>query len=475
MQSPLATALKRCVVGDTSEWCTFAGVVNFDVDEGHVLSWSSSASALRESETQQLCFAAMPDSQPTSGGLGDICFTFRFSRDSSTKQPPLWGFSFFRARRSSAERRGVFQKSLVLLTPLPLFQLFRSVVTLLAEAYFEHGVDALGAALHEIHAWPPFIAATDAPLELPLLGRTLHLRCDVCEPGPVYAHRPPRLGGVAGALAAAGTPPASPRRSRDDLALQESAAAAGALCALGESCWSLWQLMLTGESIGVLTPSPHQCSEIVLALPTLIAPLAFVGDVRPYLSVHGPDWDAALAGSGPPPGSGLLSGATNPMLSRSPPPWLSLLTLAEAESHDGGGGGGGGGGLLGLFAPFRRSSSSNSLVGEGSAEHIDGAHWGAPRGLVLSWQSAVEVAVRPDERVLRQLRATAAAAKDEAPSGGAAATREQLLREHFEQLTASFLQPLYARRPAPVSSRLSSCHPHGLTRNGHRRPLFSCS
>ena len=121
--SPVTRALEQCLFG--CAWVDSMHVVDFDVDEGHVLEWSSSASALTDDERYNLCFAAMPDSQPTSGGLGDLCFAFRFPREGA-RVPPLWGFSYFRAVRNEACKRGVFQKAVVLLTPLPLFRLFRS-------------------------------------------------------------------------------------------------------------------------------------------------------------------------------------------------------------------------------------------------------------------------------------------------------------------------------------------------------------
>jgi hypothetical protein len=51
---------------------------------------------------------------------------------------------------------------------------------------------------------------------------------------------------------------------------------------------------------------------------------------RPYLSVHAPEWDR-YGNFGPPPGSGVVLGATNPVLARSPPAWQSLLVLAEEQ------------------------------------------------------------------------------------------------------------------------------------------------
>ena len=153
----MAGALLRCLPRMSGEALHSCHVVNFDVDEGHVLEWSSSAAALSPADANNLCLQAMPDSQPASGGLGDMRFVFRFFLAGNNK--PLWGFSFFRARRTAEARRGVFQKALVLLTPLPLFELSRSAVALLAEAYFSQGVDALRDGIRQLQQWPPLLAA----------------------------------------------------------------------------------------------------------------------------------------------------------------------------------------------------------------------------------------------------------------------------------------------------------------------------
>ena len=66
----------------------------------------------------------------------------------------------------------------------------------------------------------------------------------------------------------------------------------------------------------------------------------------------------------------------------------------------------------------------------------------------VSWTSSIEVGVKPDERVLRQLRGLSSPATARRASlvcseeSDEEDGRERLLREHFEQLTASFLQPL---------------------------------
>ncbi|EPY84849.1 hypothetical protein CB1_000437011 [Camelus ferus] len=51
----------------------------------------------------------------------------------------------------------------------------------------------------------------------------------------------------------------------------------------------LWELMLLGEPLVVLAPSPAVSSEMVLALTSCLQPLKFCCDYRPYFTVHDRD------------------------------------------------------------------------------------------------------------------------------------------------------------------------------------------
>lgn len=48
----------------------------------------------------------------------------------------------------------------------------------------------------------------------------------------------------------------------------------------------LWELMLLGEPLLVLAPSPAVSSEMVLALTSCLQPLKFCCDYRPYFTIH---------------------------------------------------------------------------------------------------------------------------------------------------------------------------------------------
>eukprot|EP01038_Epipyxis_sp_PR26KG_P007180 gene7180-9790_t len=53
--------------------------------------------------------------------------------------------------------------------------------------------------------------------------------------------------------------------------------------------WILWELMVTGQDIVVISPSPTQCSEFILALGSLMLPLNAIGDFRPYIHTNDSD------------------------------------------------------------------------------------------------------------------------------------------------------------------------------------------
>jgi hypothetical protein len=65
----------------------------------------------------------------------------------------LFGFAFFLQKRDNSIKRGFFQKSLVVLSPLPYPSFFVEVVAVLADRYFKEGHSALTATCKQIASW----------------------------------------------------------------------------------------------------------------------------------------------------------------------------------------------------------------------------------------------------------------------------------------------------------------------------------
>lgn len=53
--------------------------------------------------------------------------------------------------------------------------------------------------------------------------------------------------------------------------------------------WLLWESVVSGRDIVCWSPSAATCSQVVLALVSLISPLSFCGDYRPYMSLYDAD------------------------------------------------------------------------------------------------------------------------------------------------------------------------------------------
>lgn len=52
--------------------------------------------------------------------------------------------------------------------------------------------------------------------------------------------------------------------------------------------WHLWELALLGKPLLVMSPSPSDCSAAVAALISLMAPVPFSADFRPYYTIQVP-------------------------------------------------------------------------------------------------------------------------------------------------------------------------------------------
>ena len=70
-----------------------------------------------------------------------ILYVLHFQADTTH----YYGYSYFRQVRDPDNKRGYFQKSVVVLTSLPYHSLFYELVKLMAPEYFENGLTALEA------------------------------------------------------------------------------------------------------------------------------------------------------------------------------------------------------------------------------------------------------------------------------------------------------------------------------------------
>ena len=131
-------------------WVHSICVVTFDLELGQAIESSFPAHVqLSEADRTNICYLAFPDSN--SGVMGDSQFHFRIRVQDQKKSGHLaksrvhaeynrrcpstiaydpnylFGFTYFRQVKDPSIRRGYFQKSVILLTKLPLVSFFSQV------------------------------------------------------------------------------------------------------------------------------------------------------------------------------------------------------------------------------------------------------------------------------------------------------------------------------------------------------------
>jgi len=323
-------------------WLHSIAVVTFDLELGQVIENvypantsevnSPLSDILSEQDKTNVCYLAFPDSN--SGIMGDIQFHFRIRRSgprgnfgahhkeyNSKCLPPLqmdhnflFGFAYFRQVKDPSIRRGYYQKSVILLSYLPLVTFFTQLTTLIARKFFDSGELPLEVACHDIDRWASPIPGNH--LTLPVLGTLVELHI-----------------------------PALSSRSGESSCETVTISSSAPLCPLSsletelfpillpllDHLHTLWELALTAEPLVVQAPSPAQCSATVQALTSLIHPLRFVADYRPFYTIHDTDFKE-LTSSNSSALPSIILGVTNPFFNKALQHWPNLIRLSDPQS-----------------------------------------------------------------------------------------------------------------------------------------------
>ncbi|XP_045867384.1 protein DENND6B isoform X1 [Meles meles] len=315
-----------------SAWLECVCVVTFDLELGQALELVyPSDFRLTDKEKSSICYLSFPDSH--SGCLGDTQFSFRIRQCSGQRSPWLaedrhynrgapvslqrepahyFGYVYFRQVKDGSVKRGYFQKSLVLVSRLPFVRLFQALLSLIAPEYFDKSAPCLEAVCSEIDEWPA--PAPGQTLNLPVMGVVLQV------------HIPSRVD----------KPECSPAKPCSH---ENSLPAPVILTSVHEldlfRCFqpvlthvqTLWELMLLGEPLLVLAPSPATSSEMVLALISCLQPLKFCCDYRPYFTVHDSEFKEFTTRTQAPPN--VVLGVTNPFFIKALQRWPHILRVGE--------------------------------------------------------------------------------------------------------------------------------------------------
>eukprot|EP00074_Homo_sapiens_P111451 XP_024308012.1 protein DENND6B isoform X5 [Homo sapiens] len=284
-------------------------------------------------QKSSICYLSFPDSH--SGCLGDTQFSFRMRQCGGQRSPwhaddrhynsraPValqrepahyFGYVYFRQVKDSSVKRGYFQKSLVLVSRLPFVRLFQALLSLIAPEYFDKLAPCLEAVCSEIDQWPA--PAPGQTLNLPVMGVVVQVRI----PSRVDKSE------------------SSPPKQFDQENLLPAPVVLASVHELDLfRCFrpvlthmqTLWELMLLGEPLLVLAPSPDVSSEMVLALTSCLQPLRFCCDFRPYFTIHDSEFKEFTTRTQAPPN--VVLGVTNPFFIKTLQHWPHILRVGEPK------------------------------------------------------------------------------------------------------------------------------------------------
>ncbi|KAM3725130.1 Protein DENND6B [Dirofilaria immitis] len=326
-------------VFDTPPWEKFGRwvycicVVTFDLELGQSIEVVYPGDAqLTVNEKSSICYLSFPDSN--SGMARDTNFHFRIRRSSgcsnlstyaaySERVPAaidadpqyFYGFVHSRQKKDSSLPRGYFQKSLVLLTVLPLFDLFSLVVGVVAQGFFDSGEPAIEAACHHIDQWS--IPVPGIVLCLPLMGNVIQCRIpcqiDIYSPQRSYLMNVKLM---------------SPSKNPVLLSIMNKSNILGNLLFVVNHVQLLWELVLTGEPVVVLAENPSECSTFVQSLTSLIWPLS---DYRPFFTIHDAEFREYSSRTDPRPN--VILGVTNPFFTKVFQNWPHIIRLVPSQEQ----------------------------------------------------------------------------------------------------------------------------------------------
>lgn len=413
-------------LGKWGEWITAICVVGFDLELGQNLEKLYPLGiSLEQEDVKHISFLSFPDSN--TGCTGDSTFSFRIRSSTGSlprfstvnrKKRYLFGSVYFRQVPDPTSRRGYYQKSVVVLSEHPYSALFARISKLVAKAYFEEGAAAIATACEDIQSWATPIPGTTASLKL------LRYRLQVAIPANISSIQ------------------FSPEASclKDGKALVASSFAGNLyknLKPLIPSLQILWELMLTAEPVIVRGSSPGSTSSTVLSLVSLIAPLHYMGDFRPYFTIHDSDCQVYVKHANQHPCA--ILGVTNPYFDKALASWPTVVKLAEPTKR----------------APIRVGlpGSPDRLVSRAVSSGNTGGTLRNGKTQRSGVQTKCKQVLDHDRKFLRELLGSSGA-------NGASHELSNEIRAHFWNLTQQFLIPLesYASRLMP---RKNSITPFG--------------
>lgn len=304
------------------KWVVAFCIIRFDLEQGQLIEECYPPNCLTQDEENEIAFSSFPDSvsqHHNRSSIHDCIFFFRFQRregpnhanlstseiteiddketySKSTQErqsktgknrncnkgsPYLYGYVFNRQRHDERLKRGGEQKSVVILSHNPFSSVFRPLLQIMGPLYFDIGKKAIEHIAAYVSIWPSPVPGK--LMELPIGNAVLKANLPP-------AHSLPIEGEVLLEESASSIAPLLPSNQSVPQGLFHDSDLFGIFRGLLLQLWVLWELLLIGEPLLIIAPTPPQCCEAVASLVSLIAPLLCSIDFRPYFTIHDPEF-----------------------------------------------------------------------------------------------------------------------------------------------------------------------------------------
>jgi len=339
----------------------------------------------------------------------------------------LYGYVFCRQRQDPSLPRGGDQKSVVVLAEVPRGSVLKHLACIAGQLYFDYGPEALEQMVREIATvWES--PQCGRQLSLPVSGFTITSTLP-----PASSLPPPFPEDVDGEL---------------ELLLQSPGGSGGTAAAFNEAnvhesfkgimdhLWTIWELALLGEPLIVVAPSSYLCSEAVASLLSLISPLPYFGEIRPYFTIHDPYFhtvrDQVSKGCVP----GGVFGITNLVVLKSLQPWPHVVSIGDNMSYQ-------------SSVDLQYFESQNNMFGDSVAIQKPGGGSAASRnGLLHSWvarkRDATSLISTYQEKLWSSYQPCCKRSNtllNRVKNAKTASVANLMIRQHFGELTRRFLEP----------------------------------
>ncbi|KAF8378481.1 hypothetical protein HHK36_029823 [Tetracentron sinense] len=468
------------------QWVVAFCIIRFDLEQGQVIEECYPHGCLTQDEELEIAFSSFPDSvsqHKNRSSIHDCIFFFRFRRrgnsqlgnvssseiaqgDEKEISPNLvdhrvlsrsnsshsdnvsgylYGYVFNRQRQDERLKRGGEQKSVVILSHCPYSSVLRPLIQILGPLYFDIGKKALEHIASYVSMWPAPVPGK--LMELPIGNATLKVYLPP-------AHSLPSEGGMFSDEYVSSMAPFLPTNQSVPQGLFHEADLFGMFRGVLLQLWVLWELLIIGEPILIISSTPPQCCEAVASLVSLVAPLLCSVDFRPYFTIHDPDFAHLNSLTEGDPFPAMVLGVTNLFFLKalrniphivsvgSPGPNSSRVSLSLRSST---GRNSDRPGLSFRQLPFKKFSPSSLL----SAVKLrrDG-----PLCLMTEHKEAIwstyTSTTKPDTAILNRLIDAGMSPRVEESMS---VVNNEILRRHFLELTTNFLAPFgpYLRATTP--------------------------